>query len=70
MFFIDNNITFFSIIVVLKFASQIIFSLIGAFIVIMGLYLLLWGKEGDKEVDFKTKVKWQYKNGEGGLEEC
>jgi len=21
----------------------------------MGLYLLLWGKEGDKEVDFKTK---------------
>ncbi|CAJ2628010.1 unnamed protein product [Trifolium pratense] len=30
-------------------------SIIGAFIVIMGLYLLLWGKEGDKEVDFKTK---------------
>ncbi|KEH42707.1 putative EamA domain-containing protein [Medicago truncatula] len=45
-------------------------SIIGAFIVIMGLYLLLWGKEGDKEVDFKTKVKLQYKNGEGGLEEC
>ncbi|KEH42720.1 putative EamA domain-containing protein [Medicago truncatula] len=30
-------------------------SIIGAFIVIMGLYLLLWGKEGDKVVDFKTK---------------
>ncbi|WJX18776.1 hypothetical protein P8452_08543 [Trifolium repens] len=30
-------------------------SIIGAFIVIMGLYLLLWGKEGDKEVDFKTE---------------
>nr|AFK38302.1 unknown [Medicago truncatula] len=30
-------------------------SLIGAFIVIMGLYLLLWGKEGDKEIDLKTK---------------
>ncbi|CAI8602060.1 unnamed protein product [Vicia faba] len=32
-------------------------SIIGSFIVIMGLYLLLWGKEGDREVDFKTKSK-------------
>ncbi|KEH42713.1 putative EamA domain-containing protein [Medicago truncatula] len=30
-------------------------SIIGGFIVIVGLYLLLWGKEGDKDVDFKTK---------------
>ncbi|AES60544.2 putative EamA domain-containing protein [Medicago truncatula] len=34
-------------------------SMIGALIVIMGLYLLLWGKEGDREVDFKTKGKLQ-----------
>lgn len=33
--------------------------MIGALIVIMGLYLLLWGKEGDREVDFKTKGKLQ-----------
>ncbi|CAJ2673454.1 unnamed protein product [Trifolium pratense] len=34
-------------------------SIIGAFIVIMGLYLLLWGKECDMEVDYKTKGKLQ-----------
>ncbi|WJX17460.1 hypothetical protein P8452_07375 [Trifolium repens] len=34
-------------------------SIIGAFIVIMGLYLLLWGKECDIEVDYKTKGKLQ-----------
>jgi hypothetical protein len=50
---------FFSIVIVLKFASHIIFSIIGAFIVIMGLYLLLWGKECDIEVDYKTKGKLQ-----------
>jgi hypothetical protein len=50
---------FFSIIIVLKFVSHKIFSIIGAFIVIMGLYLLLWGKECDIEVDFKTKDKLQ-----------
>ncbi|GAU34309.1 hypothetical protein TSUD_20150 [Trifolium subterraneum] len=34
-------------------------SIIGAFIVIIGLYMLLWGKEYDIEVDFKTKDKLQ-----------
>lgn len=34
-------------------------SIIGALIVIIGMYLLLWGKEGDREVDFKTKGKLQ-----------
>ncbi|XP_012569829.1 WAT1-related protein At5g07050-like [Cicer arietinum] len=37
-------------------------SIIGSFIVIIGLYLLLWGKEGDKEVDFKTKGILQQNN--------
>ncbi|KEH42709.1 putative EamA domain-containing protein [Medicago truncatula] len=45
-------------------------SIIGGFIVIMGLYLLLWGKEGDKDVDIKTKVKRQYNSGDGDVEEC
>lgn len=34
-------------------------SIIGALIVIIGLYLLLWGKEGDQEVCIKTKYKSQ-----------
>ncbi|KAK7268747.1 hypothetical protein RIF29_21455 [Crotalaria pallida] len=34
-------------------------SIIGAFVVIIGLYLLLWGKEGDQEVHVKTKYKSQ-----------
>ncbi|RDX74752.1 WAT1-related protein, partial [Mucuna pruriens] len=34
-------------------------SIIGALIVIIGLYLLLWGKEGDQEVYIKTKDKLQ-----------
>ncbi|KAG4983742.1 hypothetical protein JHK87_028491 [Glycine soja] len=34
-------------------------SIIGAIIVIIGLYFLLWGKEGDQEVYMKTKDKSQ-----------
>ncbi|XP_027367282.1 WAT1-related protein At5g07050-like [Abrus precatorius] len=34
-------------------------SIIGTSIVIMGLYLLLWGKEGDQEVCIKTEDKLQ-----------
>ncbi|KAF3456799.1 hypothetical protein FNV43_RR01453 [Rhamnella rubrinervis] len=32
-------------------------SIIGAIIVIVGLYLLLWGKEGDEEVETKSKAQ-------------
>ncbi|XP_058745609.1 WAT1-related protein At5g07050-like [Vicia villosa] len=43
-------------------------SIIGAIIVITGLYLLLWGKEGDNEVDFKAKDKLRYNIED--IEEC
>ncbi|XP_019438999.1 PREDICTED: WAT1-related protein At5g07050-like [Lupinus angustifolius] len=37
-------------------------SIIGAIIVIVGLYFLLWGKEGDQEVQTNTKYKWRCSN--------
>ncbi|XP_061370984.1 WAT1-related protein At5g07050-like [Gastrolobium bilobum] len=49
-----------SILAYFVFGEKLYFgSIIGAFIVIIGLYLLLWGKEGDREVYEKTKDKSQ-----------
>lgn len=47
-----------SILCVLKVHDLCVaFSIIGAIIVIVGLYLLLWGKEGDEEVETKSKAQ-------------
>ncbi|XP_057424623.1 WAT1-related protein At5g07050-like [Lotus japonicus] len=39
-------------------------SIIGASIIIIGMYLLLWGKEGDQEVHIRTKGEPQYEDPE------
>lgn len=38
-----------------KCDSSMVFSIIGAIIVIVGVYLLLWGKEGDAKVHIKPE---------------
>ena len=35
--------------------SLALFSILGALVVIVGLYMLLWGKEGDEKVDIKSE---------------